>query len=307
MASETLAIAAHLALSACGFLPYHQFVTYYWRRQVGPLALREGDERRTLGGGFLRETARGRIVESAMFDLEPVPGTAPAWQRGAPRLNVQVRVDVSLRNRGRTPRGEWTERTLDDCIALSVWGGREDRRYTWVQAYSDQPETVIRADGTRTIEDAAFDGERPLVGQSGFHYAGREWYVDAGSDASARYADRGYDLSVAPNGEVIYDSPNSELVLGPWLRDRPDVMRLERTMQFQSYAFELPGMDPTVRIPRHPVVAVVAWSRDEVYTRDSLGGPARRVSPAYYVHFVVPNAAVPAALTTVLWRTFLGH
>jgi len=279
----------------------------YWRRLEIETELRRGELRGLASGASMRELAPGHVVSSAVFRLEPLPGSPP--RQGPPvELHIQVREGVSLLSRWRNARGEWEQLVQRDQIAIAGWGGRSDHRYTWVQIYSESPETINASDGTVRTEDVAYDNETPVVHGSDFDWHGRRWYPDVGDDTSARYAVRGTDLSVGRNGEIIYDSPEAQLTMLPYLRANADVLRVEKTTQFQSFLVEVPVLQgEAAYLPRQPTVAAVAWSRDQTFGRDTVGGAPRLLAQGYRVHFIVPNAVRPPGLTSVMWRVFRGR
>lgn len=279
----------------------------YWVRSSNEIALRQGRLRRYGADTYTREQRRGRIVDSAVFSLEPVP-----WSRRSPatpaRLFVQVRTGVSLLSRYRDRTGRLREGVQDDQIAIAGWGGRQDHSYTWVQAYADAPERLLFADGTQRTEDVAYDQEGPVVHGTDYDWHGRRWYVDVGDRSSARYAVRGTDLSVGDNGEIIYDSPTATLTMIPYLEDHPSVLRVDKTTEFQSYLLEVPvRTERTVYLPRQRTVAAVSWRRNQSFGRDRPGSSPRLLEQEYVVHFIVPNAVLPAGLSSVMWRAFRGH
>ncbi len=279
----------------------------YWRRRYVEAALRRGELLGRIDGAHFRELSPGRIVNSAVFRLESTPGSLP---RVGSRIDlyVQVRQDVSLLSHYQSERGGWEIVIQDDQIAIAGWGGRPDHRYTWVQIVSARPERVWDADGSVRTEDILFDNELPNVPASLFSWREQFWYVDAGNEMSARYAERGTDLRIGQNGEVIYDSPTAELTILSYMESNPTVVQVEKTTQFISFLIEIPVLRGEAdRLPRRPAVAAVGWNRDQTFGRDTSGGPPRVVSQGYRVHYIVPNASLPAGLMSVMWRVFLGR
>lgn len=94
------------------------------------------------------------------------------------------------------------------------------------------------------------------------------------------------------------------------MRDEPSVARVDKTMQFHSFLYELPILHNERRrtsLLRIEPVASVGWSHDQSWARPTRSSEPEPVGERYRVHYIIPFAVVPVGMRHVLARVFLGR
>ncbi len=282
----------------------------FWRRmQIESRTRLRGSSFRH--GNWARwEENRGRIADSATFECSRCVGQPPPDPGRPVRLRVQVRTGVVLRQEvPRGASGHIDEQRFVDEIAIGASGGYPDQQYSWVQIYSEEPEHLVRFDGTSSVENVNWEREAPSVAGSQFSWAGREWAIDAIDRQSARYS-ISLPTAGSPNCDTIYDRPTMLRAIQPWMEENPDVRRVSRTTQFHTFLYSM----PLLRSERQGVhysdlrpVASVAWSFDETVERPDRDAPPERRERRYRVHYIHPNGVAPPDMNWVLLHVFHGR